>query len=625
MIEMAAHTRKSASVKARIIGGRRSIREIEAILANDEETIRKSAEASNILSTDNRAEPRFSDAQILEPPLIPEDLVVLFENSGSLRQNVDAYVTNIDSFGHRFEETLDVEADDAGEKIAAAIFVERLHELERGEEELPEDDESLTPSEEDVEKRKAEIARDARRQRVKAEAFFASCCVDESFVSLRRRTRQDKEITGNAYWEVSRDQRGRICALQLIPSFTMGLRPLDRKVTKTTRPIRVSDLQITTVATLKRFRRFVQKIGTRSVHFKEFGDPRIISAKTGKVFRSIGQMQSKERHKREATEVIHFSIFSSRSAYGLPRWSGALLCVLGAREAEEINQSYFENKSVPPMVILVSGGRLSEDSTTSLENFINEEIKGKGNFHKIAILEADNDASEHSALPKIEIKPLMGAQLQDALFQKYDERCVDKVGMTFRLPRLLRGDSRDFNRATARAALEFAEAQVFEPERNDFDWVINTKILPELGITLWRFRSNGPVKRDPMEVSDKVQGLVEKGVLTPEEGRMFIADAFGRELARIDADWVKQPIKLTLAGIPVEKPEDDPAATGGTQEGDEEARNGKPDEDLDKAMKIVKILRNKKLAQAVEEELEAALLAVEKLDEVTVNVDVIDD
>ena len=50
-----------------------------------------------------------------------------------------------------------------------------------------------------------------------------------------------------------------------------------------------------------------------------------------------------------ATEILHFRVHNPRSAYGVPRWIGNLLAVLGSRQAEEVNFLYFENKSVPPL------------------------------------------------------------------------------------------------------------------------------------------------------------------------------------------------------------------------------------------------------------------------------------
>ena len=58
---------------------------------------------------------------------------------------------------------------------------------------------------------------------------------------------------------------------------------------------------------------------------------------------------------------------------------------------------------------------------------------------------------------------------------------------------MLRGDIRDFNRSTADAALHFAESQVFEPERQEFDFIVNRKLLAEMGIRFWRFVSKSPV------------------------------------------------------------------------------------------------------------------------------------
>ena len=56
--------------------------------------------------------------------------------------------------------------------------------------------------------------------------------------------------------------------------------------------------------------------------------------------------------------------------------------VLGSRQAEEVNFLYFENKSVPPLALLVSGGRLSAQSIPRIESFIENHIRGKRNFHK---------------------------------------------------------------------------------------------------------------------------------------------------------------------------------------------------------------------------------------------------
>ena len=489
----------------------------------------------------------FAAAGALEPPYDPDALCLLMEHSNSLRQNVDAYATNIDGFGHRFEPAIDFDADDADERVADTIYLERLAARDR--DELP-DGAALQPSEQEIADRKQELKQLARIERARLESFFDFCCFDHSFVDLRRRTRQDLEVTGNAFWEVLRDARGDVARLVYVPSYSVRLLPLDREPVEIEDRVRVSPVSFETVSARRRLRRYVQVQGADRVYFKSFGDARVISRRTGRVYSDVEALLRDDPADGPATELVHFAIHSPRSPYGVPRWVGTLLSVLGSRQMEEVNFLYFENKSVPPLALLVSGGRLSDASVPRIERFIEENLKGKANFHKILILEAEGgSASGDTTRAKIELKPLTDAQQQDALFQVYDERNIDKVGSAFRLPKLLRGESKDFNRATAESALRFAEDQVFQPERDEFDFLMNRQLLADLGIRFWRFRSQTPVTRDPERMTQMVEKLVRVGVLTPEEGRFLAGDIFNREFRKIPDDWTKRPITLTLAGV----------------------------------------------------------------------------
>ena len=489
----------------------------------------------------------FAASGAIEPPYDPEALCLLMEHSNSLRQNVDAYATNIDGFGHRFDPAIDFDADDADEHVADIIYLERLAAQDRGE--LSEDA-LLQPTDEEVAERRRELQQLGRLERARLEAFFDFCCFDHSFVDLRRRVRHDLEVTGNAYWEVLRDGRGEIARLVYVPSYSVRLLPLDLESVEIEDRVRTSPVTFNTVSARRRLRRYVQIQGTERVFFKSLRDPRVISRKTGQVFADAEALLKADPTDGPATELVHFAIHSPRSPYGVPRWVGTLLAVLGSRQMEEVNFLYFENKSVPPLALLVSGGRLSDASVPRIERFIEENLKGKANFHKILILEAEGGGTGgDSTRAKIELRPLTDAQQQDALFQVYDERNIDKVGSAFRLPKLLRGESKDFNRATAESALRFAEDQVFQPERDEFDFLMNRQILADIGIRFWRFRSQTPVTRDPERMTQMVEKLVRVGVLTPEEGRILAGDIFNREFRKIGDDWTKRPITLTLAGV----------------------------------------------------------------------------
>jgi len=470
----------------------------------------------------------FAAAGALQPPYDPEALCLLVEHSNSLRQNVDSYATNIDGFGYRFEPAIDFDAEDARQKVSDALMLERITARDAGTlaEGMP-----LTPSADEVATRFVELRQLARVERARLEAFFDFCCFDHSFVDLRRRMRQDLEVTGNAFWEVLRDGKGDLARFVYVPSYTVRLLPLDREAVEVRERVRVSTISFDTVSARRRLRRYVQIQGTERVYFKSFGDPRVVSRCTGRVFPDIAALKAAQADDGPATELLHFSIHSPRSPYGVPRWVGTLLSVLGSRQMEEVNYLYFENKSVPPLALIVSGGRLSDASVPRIERFIEENLKGKANFHKILILEADGSGTGDGGRAKIELRPLTDAQQHDALFQVYDERNID------------------FNRATAESALRFAEDQVFQPERDEFDFLMNRKVLADMGLRFWRFRSQTPVTRDPERMTEMDERLVRVGVLTPEEGRMLAGDIFNREFRKIGDDWTKRPITLTLAGI----------------------------------------------------------------------------
>jgi PBSX family phage portal protein len=501
----------------------------------------------------------FAETNAIEPPYIPEFLCQLFTHSNSLRQNIDAYAVNIDGNGHHFNPVIDPEGDDAFEEVKSAMYLESLSEAADDDGEHPHD--LPMPTDAEVEKRIETIKIEMMLEKARLETFFKFCCIDESFISLRKRSRQDKEQIGYTFWEILRNKKGEPTTITYVPSFSVRLLPPTDPV-EVEMPIKRTPITIDYELIPRQFRRFVQVIGGQSMFFKEYGDPRTVSRTTGKSYKDNDEMQREEGDREiegavpEATELLYFQIHSSMTPYGIPRWIGTLLEVIGSRQANEVNYAYFDNKSVPPMAIIVSGGRLRADSVKKLEDYVETRIKGSANFHNMLIIEGEPAGQQSlegmaSGTMKIEIVPLTDAQQKDALFMQYDEKNMDKVGMAFRLPRLLRGDIRDFNRGTAESALAFAESQIFAPERIDFDWVINRQILMPLGIRYWEFVSNGVTSRNPIETVDMLKSSVDAGIMTPEEARKILGAAFDTELKRIDEEWTKIPPIQLRSGVPL--------------------------------------------------------------------------
>lgn len=504
---------------------------------------------SHVAPPADEADQMWEGVGAVQPPYEPFVLLTLMEHSNSLRQCVDAYVTNIDAFGHRFDPVIDLTASDADDRL-------KQYMKSRAAEKAPGivDDPTLQipdPPQDRVDALKKETIERMREELLSIQHFFEYACLDESFTSLRRKTRQDIETLGNAYWECIKAGDGSLAGFEYIPGFTVRHMPADRLPTPVLVKVKKDLFNYTTVETRKYFRRFVQVFETRVIYFKEFGDPRVLSRKTGAYFASVEELKKLDVYDEPASEIFHFKVHTSKSSYGIPRWIGTILSVLGSRQAEEVNHSYFENKSVPPLALLVSGGRISNQTVDRIKEFIENDIKGKKNFHKILVLEAESPgtSSFDQGRMKIDLKPLTSAQNNDALFQVYDQNNIDKVGMAFRLPRMLRGDIRDFNRSTADAAIEFAEQQVFKPERDEFDFIMNRKILPELGIRFWKFHSNAVEGHTSQEMAAMLVQLGTVGFLVPAEGRDLMEKIFNRPFQKIDDPWVRQPLALTVAGI----------------------------------------------------------------------------
>jgi PBSX family phage portal protein len=502
---------------------------------------------SNALTEQETAERSlWSNAGTLTPPYDPLFLCRQVEGSNCLGQNIAAYKTNIHQFGHKLQPFIDLTHPDADKKIADAIYSDRLAQAE--------DDPSvviLEPSEQEMAERRKTVELEMRRERARVDAFFASCCDRISFIELRSRMCVDRETMGYGYWEAMRNGAGKLAKLKNVPGYTVRIVKGGTYVkVKTT--IRTSPISLREVEEDRFFRRFVQVCDGQTVWFKEFGDPRFVSSKTGEAFDTVEALKAKEPGATPATELIEFKIYSSQSPYGIPRWIGNLLSVAGSKKAEYINFLYFDNKSIPPLVVMVEGGVMAKSAEDNLKDFIKNEIKGADNFHKILVLQATpaEGASPNStadAKVRIKVQPLTDALLRDGLFMEYDAKNRDKIGESFRLPKILRGDSSEVNRATADAALAFAEQQVFSPERNSFDYTMDRTVLAELRVVYHEFESLGPDLKNPEALATAAKAF--ENALLPNEQREIAGGVFGREYPQVDADWAKQPLAVTLAGL----------------------------------------------------------------------------
>lgn len=313
------------------------------------------------------------------------------------------------------------------------------------------------------------------------ENFFDEPYPNKSMISIRRELRSDLESTGNGYLEVIENLNREVMMLNHLSSTDVRLVRYDDPVVVSralTRGGKEVDVKVRA-----RERRFVQMVNGKKVYFKEFQASRDLDRDTGKWAKQGESLPIEKR----ASSVIHFVVSKeAKTPYGSPRWINQLPSVLGSRKAEEFNLDFFDSGGLPPVVVIVQGGYLADGVKDSLQ----AHLSGSGAKHRAAIVEAISSSGslDSSGSVKVSVERFGAERMQDAMFQQYDKNTEDHVRASFRLPPLFTGRAQDYNFATALTGYMTAEAQVFAPERLEFDermrWVVKA-----LGIKSYTFKS----------------------------------------------------------------------------------------------------------------------------------------
>ncbi len=517
-----------------------------------------SLEDSQMWGAGALGEDGWSTKGFVRPPMPMDGLWITYINSNVLRQCARAYFATVDAFGAVVEPILNPEAEDFEAKLAALVFEERVYLFEQGKSKK----DPVWPEGADLEKQKSEYM--ARlRQEMAGCRVWAKTVVDEgrSLVYLRSRIRDEWVGLGNAAIEVMRDLNDKPSRFAWVSMLRLAPTKQDEEPIEVAEKLRVG-LSILTRKVWRRFRKWAQVLESgKEVWFKEYGDPRIMSRRTGEYFKDE---QAWEKHladnqsadadvaaDQEATEIYHFLVPDSRSVWGVPMWYGAIRSVAGSIAAEEVNLVFFDGSAIPPYAVLVNGGKLKSGADTVIaEHF--KKLRGRKNRHKVLILEAlppkSKGAVNAGSTGKVEIVFERLYQQSEATFLEYDETNRDKAAETLRVPRILRGAAGDYNRATASAALTMFENMVAGPTRAEWDDEFDG-FLRDREYRLVRMRSRSPITRDPETQAKIVEILSKAGGLVPGEVRDQAADILNAELPEIDEPWTKQPMLMTLAGI----------------------------------------------------------------------------
>ncbi len=289
----------------------------------------------------------------------------------------------------------------------------------------------------------------------------------------------------------------------------------------------------------KRYCKYRQEIGGKTVYFREFGDPRIMDSRDGKYLEKWETLDLEY----QANEIMEFAI--GTEAYGEVRWIGQVLGVDGSRKAESLNNNYFENGRHTPLMIMIKGGTLTDESFEKLQNYMNE-IKGAAGQHAFIILETESTDGhtgyDQSEKPEIEVKDLANILQKDELFQDYLDNNRRKVQSAFQLPDLYVGYTTDFNRATAQTAQEVTEEQVFQPERKSLAWAINNRLLNGYQFKYVEAYFLAPDISNPDDLYKLLTVCNNAGGLTPNKAKQILFEAYGEVAEDYPEEWGDIPL-----------------------------------------------------------------------------------
>ncbi len=344
-----------------------------------------------------------------------------------------------------------------------------------------------------------------------------------------------RETYGIAYVEVIRNNDGEVTQLEFIK---------DTESMRKTRPLDYQDMTYyhhgQELVRKKKFRKYQQTVGGKTVYYKEFGDPRVMDNRDGTFTDEALEAQY------QANEVIEFGI--GIMPYGTVRWIGQILGVDGSRRAELLNNNYFTNGRHTPLAIIINGGTLTDDAYANLQTYLND-IQGENGQHAFLLLETEameaGTAFDQDSRPTVELKDLANILQKDELFQEYIQNNRKKVQSAFQLPDLYVGYTTDFNRATAQTAQEVTEEQVFQPERASLAWVLNNKILNGYQFRYVEAFFKEPNISNPDDLFKVLSVTNLAGGLTPNKAKEILYNSFGETSEDYEGEWGDIPLAIT--------------------------------------------------------------------------------
>lgn len=321
---------------------------------------------------------------------------------------------------------------------------------------------------------------------------------EESFSEFAEKVEVDYESTGNGYIEVVRDPDTRLVSHLLhIPAHT----------------VRVHSSEVL----------YAQHRMGRRAWFKKFGEEQDYYLDSGNVIEKPDEVDEKDK----ANEILHLKNYTSRSDYyGLPDVIPSLDALIGDRERQEYNISFFDNHAIPAYAVTVSGADLDEETEKQIKKFFQSDVKN--NNHSTLVLSGKKDEDDPTEEPVQFQFEALSTDTKEASFRMFRQDNRDEILSAHGVPPYRAGIvvEGQLGGSSAQETTEIYKQSVISPKQERWENLITHAIIEQgLGCKDWVFRLNDIDTRDSSAEVSRFQRLGNMGVITPNE----IREAMGYE------------------------------------------------------------------------------------------------
>ncbi|WP_135807350.1 phage portal protein [Halorussus marinus] len=367
---------------------------------------------------------------------------------------------------------------------------------------------------------------------------------------VKELVRQDYHLVGWCCFEVLVNAEGKPVGLAHVPANTVRVRRPQESISHTQpqhpEEGRFVDGDVAEFAS----RGYVQIRNGRRRYFGEFGDryrglepqiqttgdgpptvtyteadddeePIFVDRETGDV--AVGSAEALDN--APANELIFIKNPNPlEDDYGVPDWVSAMRTISADEAAKDYNRQFFQNDTIPRLVVKVTGGELKEESKRDLRQMLNglREESHRAVTLEVEKFKTQNDLGDEEL--EIEIEPLGQGISEEMDFRQFREKNEHEIAKVLEMPPIKIGVTDSANRSNSDQQDRDFALEVIQPEQNKLEArLYKTLHQTAFGVSDWtidyELRGADQPKEDAQLAEQRVRAMRLAGVGTVDEAR----------------------------------------------------------------------------------------------------------